>query len=72
MRTHVNGQLDGQTLITHKNQVAQKREMVQVWFMDDDEVSDQRLEHKRSPPAYMELKELYNKTGVEYFQVIRP
>lgn len=44
--------------------------MVQVWFMDDDVVGDQRLEHKRSPPTYMELKELYNKTGVEYFKVI--
>lgn len=44
--------------------------MVQVWFMDDDVVGDQRLEHKRSPPIYMELRELYNKTGVEYFKVI--
>lgn len=46
--------------------------MVQVWFMDDDVEGDQRLEHKRSPPTYMELKELYNKTGVEYFKVMRP
>lgn len=46
--------------------------MVQVWFMDDDVEGDQRLEHKRSPPAYMELKDLYNKTGVEYFKVMRP
>ncbi|KAH8395224.1 hypothetical protein KR222_002794 [Zaprionus bogoriensis] len=43
--------------------------MVQVWFMDDDQVGDQRLEHKRSPPTYMQLAELYSKTGVEYFKI---
>ncbi|KAH8365672.1 hypothetical protein KR093_003220 [Drosophila rubida] len=42
--------------------------MVQIWFMDTDQ-SDQRLEHKRTPPEYMELSELYMKTGVEYFKI---
>jgi len=42
--------------------------MVQIWFMDSEE-SDQRLEHKRSPPKYLELSDLYKKTGVEYFKV---
>lgn len=42
--------------------------MVQVWFMDSED-SDQRLEHKRNPPIYLDLATLYKKTGVEYFRV---
>jgi len=41
--------------------------MVQVWYMDTEE-TDQRLEHHRNPPAYLELEDLYKKTGVEYFK----
>ncbi|XP_017080223.1 1,2-dihydroxy-3-keto-5-methylthiopentene dioxygenase [Drosophila eugracilis] len=42
--------------------------MVQVWYMDTEE-TDQRLEHHRNPPAYLELDDLYKKTGVEYFKI---
>lgn len=42
--------------------------MVKAWYMDD-ETSDQRLEHHRTPPEYLSLEELYKKTGVEYFNV---
>jgi len=34
----------------------------------DTEETDQRLEHHRNPPAYLELDDLYQKTGVEYFK----
>ncbi|EDW40999.1 GM25222 [Drosophila sechellia] len=37
--------------------------MVQVWYMDTEE-TDQRLEHHRNPPAYLELEDLYQKTGI--------
>lgn len=42
--------------------------MVRAWYMDN-EKTDQRLEHHRSPPKYIDLNELFNRTGVEYFQV---
>ncbi|XP_031640599.1 1,2-dihydroxy-3-keto-5-methylthiopentene dioxygenase [Contarinia nasturtii] len=42
--------------------------MVRAWYMDN-EVTDQRLEHHRSPPQYIQLDELFKKTGVEYFQL---
>lgn len=42
--------------------------MVRAWFMDSSD-EDQRLEHHRSPPQFIDLEELYKKTGVEYFQV---
>lgn len=35
----------------------------------DNEDTDQRLEHHRNPPQYLELADLYRKTGVEYFKV---
>lgn len=35
----------------------------------DNEETDQRLEHHRNPPQYLELADLYRKTGVEYFKV---
>ncbi|KAH8342336.1 hypothetical protein KR059_002150 [Drosophila kikkawai] len=41
--------------------------MVNIWFMDNEQ-TDQRLEHHRSPPEYLELADLYKKTGVEYFK----
>lgn len=37
--------------------------------MDDDVVSDQRLEHHRSPPEFVDLENLFKLTGVEYFKV---
>ncbi|EDV40636.1 uncharacterized protein Dana_GF10605 [Drosophila ananassae] len=42
--------------------------MVKIWFMDNEE-TDQRLEHHRNPPQYLELADLYRKTGVEYFKI---
>ncbi|KAK6618030.1 hypothetical protein RUM44_002472 [Polyplax serrata] len=42
--------------------------MVQAWFMDDSK-EDQRLPHHQNPPKYVDMKELYKKTGVEYFKV---
>lgn len=35
----------------------------------DNEQNDQRLEHHRSPPKFIDLDELRKKTGVEYFLV---
>ncbi|KAL4703725.1 hypothetical protein ACJJTC_016732 [Scirpophaga incertulas] len=43
--------------------------MVQAWYMDDDTVSDQRLEHHRKPPVFISLSDLFTKTGVEYFKL---
>ncbi|KAH8305267.1 hypothetical protein KR018_009327 [Drosophila ironensis] len=37
--------------------------MVKVWFMDNEE-TDQRLEHHRNPPQYLDLADLYKKTGI--------
>jgi 1,2-dihydroxy-3-keto-5-methylthiopentene dioxygenase len=45
--------------------------MVRAWFMDDDVESDQRLEHHRTPPEFVDLAELFKLTGVEYFKVNR-
>lgn len=42
--------------------------MVQCWYMDDED-TDQRLEHHRTPQQFCSLEELFKKTGVEYFQV---
>lgn len=43
--------------------------MVRAWFMDDDVDSDQRLEHHRNPPEFVDLHEWLALTGVEYFKV---
>lgn len=43
--------------------------MVRAWYMDDDP-TDQRKEHQRVPPEFIELKTLYELSGVEYFQVV--
>lgn len=37
--------------------------------MDDDTTSDQRLEHQRNPPEFIDVKQLFDRTGVEYFKV---
>lgn len=42
--------------------------MVRAWYMDSEQ-TDQRLEHHRNPPKFIDLDELRKKTGVEYFQV---
>lgn len=42
--------------------------MVRAWYMDNDE-SDQRLEHHQNPPKFVDLSDLFKKTGVEYFEV---
>lgn len=42
--------------------------MVKAWLMDN-ETTDQRLEHHRNPPVYINLEELFTKTGVEHFLV---
>lgn len=43
--------------------------MVRAWYMDN-ETNDQRLEHHRNPPKFIDLDQLFKITGVEYFQVI--
>uniref|UniRef100_A0A8D8XZ09 Acireductone dioxygenase n=1 Tax=Cacopsylla melanoneura TaxID=428564 RepID=A0A8D8XZ09_9HEMI len=43
--------------------------MVRVWYMDDDVVSDQRSQHHRNPPKYLDLQTLNHLTGVEYFNI---
>ncbi|XP_058463703.1 acireductone dioxygenase [Malaya genurostris] len=42
--------------------------MVRAWFMNN-ETTDQRLEHHLNPPVFLNLDELFNNTGVEYFKI---
>ncbi|XP_069702295.1 acireductone dioxygenase [Periplaneta americana] len=42
--------------------------MVRAWYMDSSQ-DDQRLEHHREPPCYVDLDKLYKLTGVEYFKL---
>lgn len=42
--------------------------MVRAWYMDSSE-EDQRLEHHRQPPHFLDLDELFKATGVEYFKL---
>lgn len=42
--------------------------MVRAWYMDDDP-SDQRNEHHRNPPAFIDIDDLKKVSGVEYFKV---
>ena len=42
--------------------------MVRAWYLDKSD-ADQRLPHMTDPPRPVSLKELAEKTGVEYFQV---
>lgn len=44
--------------------------MVRVWYMDDDNKSDQRLEHQRNHPQFIDTNQLSDLTGVLYFKVI--
>jgi 1,2-dihydroxy-3-keto-5-methylthiopentene dioxygenase len=37
--------------------------------MDDNLETDQRLEHQRSPPEFLQIGKLYEKTGVEYYWI---
>ncbi|XP_018334730.1 1,2-dihydroxy-3-keto-5-methylthiopentene dioxygenase [Agrilus planipennis] len=43
--------------------------MVRAWYMDDDTSTDQRLEHHQNPPHFVNLDELFQLTGVEYFPI---
>lgn len=43
--------------------------MVQIWYMDDEATDDQRLAHHLNPPQFLEIDELFYKTGVEYIKV---
>jgi len=42
--------------------------MVQAWYMNSTD-EDQRLPHHKSPPAYLSLDELYQKSGVLYWKL---
>ncbi|XP_065219271.1 acireductone dioxygenase isoform X2 [Planococcus citri] len=42
--------------------------MVRAWYMDDS-TEDQRLEHQKNPPEFIDLNTLYEISGVEYFKV---
>jgi len=41
---------------------------LRVWYMDD-EVTDQRLEHHRNPPQFIDLDTLKKLTGVLYWKI---
>ncbi|KAL5292801.1 ADI1 family protein [Megaselia abdita] len=43
--------------------------MVKIWYMNDDETTDQRLEHHLNPPQFLEISELFKTTGVEYIKL---
>ncbi|XP_050521943.1 acireductone dioxygenase [Daktulosphaira vitifoliae] len=43
--------------------------MVQAWYMEKNWTGDQREEHHKQPPEFIELDKLYKLSGVEYFQV---
>ncbi|KAE8744743.1 hypothetical protein FOCC_FOCC008651 [Frankliniella occidentalis] len=42
--------------------------MVRAWYMDDSR-EDQRLEHHRNPPKFIEISDLCKATGVEHFKI---
>jgi len=42
--------------------------MVRAWYMDDS-TEDQRLEHIRQPPEFVDLEKLKTLTGVLYWKV---
>ncbi|CAG9803974.1 unnamed protein product [Chironomus riparius] len=42
--------------------------MVRAWYMDDDQQTDQRLEHHRNPPVFIDLEKLFEISGVQYFK----
>ncbi|XP_046911079.2 acireductone dioxygenase 1 [Dermatophagoides farinae] len=43
--------------------------MVRAWYMNDNDNEDQRCERHLSPPLYVNLDELKEKTGVLYWQI---
>ncbi|XP_056640349.1 acireductone dioxygenase [Diorhabda sublineata] len=43
--------------------------MVRAWYMDNDTSSDQRLEHHKSPPEFVNIDDLFKISGVEYFKL---
>lgn len=43
--------------------------MVQAWYMNSNDDEDQRSERHLSPPQFVQLDELKNKTGVLYWEV---
>lgn len=43
--------------------------MVKAWFMDNDETTDQRLEHHLNPPQFITTEQLLRTTGVESFHI---
>jgi len=43
--------------------------MVQAWFMKENWSGDQREEHHKQPPAFVDLDTLYKLTLVEHFKV---
>lgn len=42
--------------------------MVRAWYMDDS-ADDQRLEHIRQPPVFLDLETIKELTGVLYWKV---
>ncbi|XP_004526108.1 1,2-dihydroxy-3-keto-5-methylthiopentene dioxygenase [Ceratitis capitata] len=42
--------------------------MVRVWYMDEEQ-TDPRLDHKKTPSENVSMEDLYKKTGVEYFHI---
>ena len=42
--------------------------MVSAWYMDDSH-DDPRLEHQLDPPVPVDLKHVYESTGVLYWKV---
>ena len=47
------------------------RTMVRAWYMDDDLQTDQRYEHHRNPPVFIDLEKLFESSGVQYFKVCK-
>lgn len=47
----------------------QTTKMVSAWLMDDDTQTDQRQEHHKSPPEFIDLDRLAKRTGVLYWKV---
>nr|CAI5865943.1 unnamed protein product [Callosobruchus analis] len=42
--------------------------MVRAWYMDEDK-SDQRNEHHKNPPEFVDIGDLKKLTGCEYFKI---
>ncbi|CAH1987215.1 unnamed protein product [Acanthoscelides obtectus] len=48
--------------------IVENSKMVRAWYMDDDR-SDQRNEHQKNPPEYVNIEDLTRLTGCEYFKL---